>query len=53
MLNISISSQEIIRENRYEKKLTEVVLTFYHLSNKSYELKKLAGRKQLNKPKSS
>jgi hypothetical protein len=26
-------------------KITEVVLTFYHLLNKSYELNKLAGRK--------
>jgi hypothetical protein len=45
MLNISIIFQEIKRENRYEKKLTEVVLTFYHLLNKSYKLNKLAGRK--------
>jgi hypothetical protein len=33
-------------------KLTDVVLTFYRLSNKSYELNKLVGRKQLNTPKS-
>jgi hypothetical protein len=33
-------------------RITEVVLIFYHLSNKSYELNKLAGRKQLNTPKS-
>jgi hypothetical protein len=31
-----------------EKRITEVVLLFYHFSNKSYELKKLAGREQIN-----
>jgi hypothetical protein len=29
-------------------KIIEVVLTFYHLSNKSYELNKFAGRKQIH-----
>jgi hypothetical protein len=29
-------------------KITEMVLPFYHFSNKIYELNKLAGREQLN-----
>jgi hypothetical protein len=35
-----------------KKKLTEVVWIFYHLSNKSYKLNKLAGTKSFNTPKS-
>jgi hypothetical protein len=52
MLNISINSQEINRETKQEYKLTEVVWTFYHHSNKSYKVNKLAGRKSFNTPKS-
>jgi hypothetical protein len=48
MQNISNNSQNITRGYRHENKDNRSGFPIYHLSNKNYELNKLAGRKQLN-----